>query len=186
MWAFGPTHPTTVVALCYVQVMLHREGKREESEDAHTRMIELKSATMKILLAQNNYKEAEEMQRVIVDLFKEIYGVEHKYTVTSMAPLANLLIKKEELDEAESLLRKTVKYIDIVIGPEHRFTQSVLNNLGSALAMQGKRAEAKEIFRLTLQRKVNALRVGLDDPQVAEALNNLYSCLEDNQTLYEV
>ncbi|EFR02374.1 hypothetical protein MGYG_05370 [Nannizzia gypsea CBS 118893] len=118
LWAFGPTHPTTVIALCHVQVALHIDGKHEESEAAHMRMVDLKRAAMKILLAENNYKKAEEMQRAIVDLFKEIYGVKNKYTLASMGVLGNLLIKKEEeLDEAESLLRETLKYCDTVLGP---------------------------------------------------------------------
>ncbi|KXX72863.1 Kinesin light chain, partial [Madurella mycetomatis] len=72
-----------------------------------------------VFLLQEEYDEAEQLQRQTMELRQKILGVEHPDTLTSMNRLALVFLLQEEYDEAEQLQRQTMELRQRILGVEH-------------------------------------------------------------------
>ncbi|KEF50792.1 uncharacterized protein A1O9_13157, partial [Exophiala aquamarina CBS 119918] len=116
----GTEHPSTLVSMNNLAVVLRDQGSDEE---------------------------AEQIYRQVVKVQKAALGAEHPSTLVGMNNLAVVLSNQGKYEEAEQKHRQVVDVKEVVLGTEHPSTLMSMNNLGVVLSNQGKYEEAEQMHR---------------------------------------
>eukprot|EP00967_Tisochrysis_lutea_P136944 scaffold244944_cov18-Tisochrysis_lutea.AAC.1 len=111
------------------------------------------------------------MHRAELELSKQVKGLEHPDTLTSMNSLANSLVRQGKWGEAEALHRKGVELSKKVKGLEHPDTLTSMNNLATVLVERGKWAEAAIGYREVIATSCKVW--GSEDPCTASFCRSL-------------
>lgn len=184
--ALGPRHPTTLVTLNNLAVVVQHQGRYGEAESLYRETLELHRVAFgphhpETLVTMNNlaamlghegrYGEAEPLHRETLRLRREILGPHHPDTLSSMNNLALVLEHQGRYDEVEPLHRETLRLYREVLGPRHPGTAASMNNLAEELDRQGRYGEAEALFEETLQLRREV--VGTRHPDTLSGMNNL-------------
>jgi len=105
------------------------------------------------------------------DIFREIYGEDHRQTLQCSNSLGIALMTGRRLQESEALLRSTRDDCLRVFGPEDTETISATSNLGICLRMLGRYDEAEPLLEEALEWKRREL--GEAHPRTLSAGLNL-------------
>ncbi|KAL9024719.1 MAG: hypothetical protein Q9196_006309, partial [Gyalolechia fulgens] len=169
----GKKHPTTLVGMNNLALVLENQGKYEEAEGIYRQTLAVREPVLgqkhpdtlvsmnnlaSVLGSQGKYEEAEGIHRQTVALQKSVLGKEHPERLSSMNNLALVLDSQGKYEEAERIHRQTLAVRESVLGKEHPETLSSMNNLACGLYRQGKYEEAEGIYRQTLALRESVLR----------------------------
>lgn len=91
------------------------------------------------------WKEAEELDRKVMEMNQKALGQEHPVTVISMADLATIYEKQGRWKETEALELNVVKTSQNWLGTEHPFVLSSMATLASTYRNQGRWKDAEEL-----------------------------------------
>ncbi|KAK3938097.1 kinesin light chain [Diplogelasinospora grovesii] len=206
----GAEHPSTLVSMNNLALVLNSQGKYEEAETLHRQALELSAKVFgaehpstlasinnlaSVLNSQGKYEEAETMYRQALKLWTKVLGAEHPDTLASINNLASVLDSQGKYEEAETLHRQALELRTKVLGAEHPdtpasmnnlanvlYSQGNINNLANVLDSQGKYEEAETMYRQALKLRTKVL--GAEHPDTLTSINNLASVL-DSQGKYE-
>ncbi|KAE8372665.1 violaceus kinesin [Aspergillus bertholletiae] len=103
------------------------------------------------LYSDGRWKEAEELEVQVLQLRKQVLGLEHPYTLTTMNNLASIYSNQGRWKEAEELWVQVLQLDKQVLGPEHPDTLTSMANLASTYWGQGQWKEAEELEMRVLQ-----------------------------------
>jgi serine/threonine protein kinase len=133
--------------------------------------------------ALGDYSVAEQMQRRVLDLRRQLYPQGHRDLGKALNDLAMSFAQQGRLPQAESLEREALEMGKKFPGPHPQDLPARLNNLATILRRQGKFAEAESLHReaLVLNRKL----LGNEHREVAVTLNNLALALRQQDKFAE-
>jgi tetratricopeptide (TPR) repeat protein len=117
------------------------------------------------------YKEAEEMYRRSLELYKSVFGPTHSDTLASMNDLGLVLQRLGRYAESEEMHRVTLELRKSVHGPNHPDTLTSINALAGVLQSLGRYEEAEKLHRETLE--LSKSLSGLEHPDTLTIMNNL-------------
>ena len=117
-----------------------------------------------------------------MQLRKQLQGVNHPDTATSLNNLAQLYSFQGKYEEAEPLYIQALQLRKQLQGVNHPDTATSLNNLAQLYSFQGKYEEAEPLYIQALQLRKQLQ--GVNHPDTATSLNNLAS-LYESQGKYE-
>ncbi|PVF91068.1 hypothetical protein CPB86DRAFT_878704, partial [Serendipita vermifera] len=140
-----------------------------------SRVLSIRGRLGSALRECGEWKEAEKIQREVLELQREILGSKHPDTIIAMNDLANTLSDRGQLEEAERIQRELLDLLNEVLGPRHPDTITAMNNLAHTLGDRGQHEEAEQIQRevLKLQSEIQGPR----HPDTITAMGNLASTL---------
>jgi hypothetical protein len=72
-----------------------------------------------VLYDELRWKEAEELQRRVVDARKKVYGPDHALVLGGTANLAVSILQQGRSDEAEMLLLYTLQRLKAILSPDY-------------------------------------------------------------------
>ncbi|KAL3294287.1 kinesin light chain [Colletotrichum asianum] len=126
-------------------------------------------STMRLLAytleSQNNYEEAERLQRRVFEVREIIQGLENSDTLDCLRNVAECLSKQGKHEEAERLSQQAVEAWKRMFGPEHHFTINAMKDLS--------RLSSRPIL-IGIQRKLEEINNGmLETEEVSEELERI-------------
>ena len=131
----------------------------------------------KVLERHENFKEAEKMHRMAVDICVRCFKKDHTYTLNGRNNLAIFLKKQCRWQEAEQMHREVLEVRRRVLGENHEDTQRSRNNLASVLREQGKWQEVEDMHRELLE--VRRRDLGEEHPDILSISQNLAAVLQE-------
>ncbi|PVF93981.1 protein prenylyltransferase [Serendipita vermifera] len=129
------------------------------------------------------WKEAEKIQREVLELSREILGSQHRDTIRVMGNLALTLGYRGQLEEAEKIQREVLELRKGILGPRHPDTILAMNNLAYILGHRGQLEETERIQREVLELWTGVL--GPRHPNTIGSMSNLAYILGDRGQLEE-
>jgi tetratricopeptide (TPR) repeat protein len=132
----------------------------ENAHQARLDRAKFASNTAWYLMQMGEYAEAGRFVRSAVKTRKEVLGLEHQDTLTSVGYFGLLLLKQGKYEEAELMLQRALQRREKVLGPEHQDTLRGIQDLGAALKKQGKYKEAEAMHQRALQGQEKVLGPG--------------------------
>jgi tetratricopeptide (TPR) repeat protein len=124
---------------------------------------------------QGQWKDAEKFQLQATGLRREVLGLEHPDTLTSMANLASTYRNQGRWKEAESLEVQVMETRKRVLGEEHLDTLVSMNNLALTFLNQGRWKEAESLGVQVMETRKRVL--GEEHPDTLVSMNSLASTL---------
>ncbi|PVF91854.1 hypothetical protein CPB86DRAFT_830363 [Serendipita vermifera] len=97
------------------------------------------------------WKEAEEIQREVLELRKEILGPRHPDTILAMDDLASTLDDRGQLEEAERMRREVLELQKEILGPLHPNIIQTMYSLVYTLHERGQLEEARKMAQEGLE-----------------------------------
>jgi len=143
-----------------------------QGKDLRTRLY-LQEGISFYLWSQGRYREAEEMDILILEENKKEFGLEHPETLESMGSLASTYEDQGRLDEAEELDRHVLEIRKKQLGPEHRVTLTSMSNLASIYEKQGRLREAENLALEVFETRQKVF--GPDDDETLDSMAQLGS-----------
>ena len=193
----GKEHPSTLISMDNLAVILDKQGKYKEAEEMHQRVLLLRERVLgkehpHTLSSMNNlasamddqgrYEEAEEIHRRVLLLRERVLGKEHPDTLSSMNNLATVLYHQCKYEEAEEMHQRVLPLRERVLGKEHPNTLTSVSNLADTLNSQSRYKEAEELSRRALAIRGRVL--GKDHPHTLTSVYNL-ACLLHRKKQYK-
>ncbi|THC88361.1 hypothetical protein EYZ11_012192 [Aspergillus tanneri] len=123
------------------------------------------------LYSDGRWKEAEELEVQVVELYKQVLGPEHPHTLASMANLASTYSNQGRWKEAEEMEVQVVKLRKQALGPEHPHTLTSMANVASTYRNQGRWEEAEELEVQVMELSKQVL--GPEHPDTLASMDNL-------------
>ncbi|PVF97368.1 TPR-like protein [Serendipita vermifera] len=142
---------------CNIEVIKHF-GLRD------SRALSIRDRLGTALRECGEWKEAEKIEREVLELCKEVLGPRHPDVIHATHSLALTLGNRGQLEEAEKIEREVLELWKDILGPQHPYTIDAMNNLASILSDRGQLEEGEKV-----QREVLKLR------NTIRAMNNLAS-----------
>ena len=121
-----------------------------------------------LYLDRQRYKEAEELCRRSLEIFRRELSNEHLSTIRTIGALADICARQAKWDEAEQLSREAAETGQRVLGVEPRDSRKALARHSRALKMLGRFAEAESVSRQLLESQRHTLESG--DPDILNSL----------------
>jgi len=100
---------------------------------------------------QGRWKEAEDLEVLVMETSSRVLGQEHPSTLTSIANLASTFWNQGRWKEAEDLEVLVMETRKRVLGQEHPDTLTSMNNLAWTWKGQNRDAEALDLVSLCLE-----------------------------------
>jgi len=110
------------------------------------------------LLSSNKFKDAEELDRISIELAEQSLGSSHLCTLELKRKFACVLSERGSYDEAESLELYVITALEHQLGEDHERTLHSRTNLGYTYMNLGMWEEAELIFRDIIQRASKVLK----------------------------
>jgi tetratricopeptide (TPR) repeat protein len=148
--------------------------KRRQPEGA--RSLDTLSGVAAMLHAQGRYKEAEDVQRQVLQSSERVLGSDHPDTLSAMNNLAQTLYAQGHLARAYELQDQVVEAMTRLVGKEHPDTLSSMDNLAQTLKAQGDLARAHELQEQVFEARTRLQ--GKEHPDTLSAMNNLAQTLK--------
>ncbi|PVF91412.1 TPR-like protein [Serendipita vermifera] len=117
------------------------------------------------------WKQAEKIEREVLELCQKALGPRHPDTIHAMGELAYTLGHCGQLEKAEKIQQEVLVLQREILGPQHPDTIRAMNNLAYTLGHRGKREEAEKMKREVLDLWKEVL--GPRHPDTIRAMNNL-------------
>jgi tetratricopeptide (TPR) repeat protein len=112
----------------------------EDTLAAMTNMASVESALGRL-------KEAEELNRSVLEVRQRVLGPDHPWTMLSQRNLTANLLRQNRAAEAEPILRDLLARSERVLGPNHTDTLSIANSLAAAMRQLNRLDECEAILR---------------------------------------
>jgi tetratricopeptide (TPR) repeat protein len=122
---------------------------------------------------RGQWKDAERFQLEAVELREEIFGSEHRDTLTSKASLASTYWNQGRWEEAEKLEGQVMETFKTKLGADHPDTLTSMGNLASTYRNQGQWVEAEKLEVQVMETRKTKL--GADHPDTLISMANLAS-----------
>jgi hypothetical protein len=135
------------------------------------RSLDTLSGLAAMLLAQGRYREAEEVERQILQSSERALGSDHPDTLSSMNNLAQTLYAQGDLARAYELQERVVEAMARLQGKVHPDTLTSMNNMAQTLKAKGDLARAHELEEQVLEAR--AQLQGKEHPDTLTSMNNL-------------
>ncbi|PVF91038.1 TPR-like protein, partial [Serendipita vermifera] len=183
-WTFAGVYESTgrwnasVVLWKYCDIQAIKEFGLRDS-----RALSIRGRLGSALYGCGEWKEAEETQREVLELQREILGPRHPNTTITMNDLAVTLGDRGHVEEAERIQRDVLELQSEILGPRHPDTIRAMNNLALTLGRRGQLEEAEKIQQDVLELQSGIL--GPRHPDTIGAMNNLAYTLADRGQLEE-
>ena len=129
------------------------------------------------LFQQGHLKEAESLERTLLERQRRVLGTDHPSTLSTMDLLASTLCEEGNCSEAVNLDREVLERERRVLGPEAFGTVSTMDNLSEALAFNGQLAEAEKLEQESLDIQIRVY--GFENLGTISAMMNLASIQRD-------
>ena len=124
----------------------------EKVDAEHPKKLAIATTAATILVRQGKYKEAEKMQRYVLEHRERTIGLSHPDTLVTIADLASTLINQGKCNEAQALLQQGIETWEHSPDLEtHRFRFSTYSMLGWVLEEQGKHEDAEVNIRKAIE-----------------------------------
>src|SRR5882672_10773415 len=117
------------------------------------------------------WKEAEELEVLVMETKKRMLGEEHPHSLTSMGNLASTYRNQGRWKEAEELAVLVMETSKRVLGEEHPSSLTSMANLASSYSKQGRWKEAEELEVLVMEMRTRVL--GEEHPDSLTSMGNL-------------
>jgi Tfp pilus assembly protein PilF len=127
------------------------------------------------LCLRGEYKTAEKVVRMSVNVREKVLGPEHHATLASINNLGWVLCSQGKYEEAEAMHRRALEGSEKVLGPENPATLASVDNLGRVLSRQGKYGEAEAMHQQALNTREKVL--GPEHPDTLASVDNLGTVL---------
>ncbi|PVF97371.1 TPR-like protein [Serendipita vermifera] len=147
------------------------------------RALSIRSRLGSALAECGEWREAEKIEREVLELSKEILGPLHPDTITAMNNLASTLHVRGQLEDAEHMKREVLELRKEILGSRHPNTIAAMHNLASTLVDRGQLEEAEKIQQEVLELLCEVL--GPRHPDTIRARNSLASTLGQRGRLEE-
>ena len=128
------------------------------------------------LYNQDNYRDAETMQRREVAITRKVQGEEHPDLATRLRNLAVILNAQAKYAEADPLTRQALAIRRKALGDEHPTTIRTYGDLAHILNRQARYKEAEPIYRRILEHHVKFYRA--DHPEIVWAYGRVAANLQ--------
>ncbi|KAN0069055.1 TPR-like protein [Elaphomyces granulatus] len=148
--ALGPEHPSTLSSMANLAFIYWNQGR---------------------------WKEAEELEVLVMETRKTVLGQEHPDTLSTMNNLASTYRKQGRWKEAEELQAKELEICQRVLGEEHPDSLISMNNLALTYGEKGRWKEAEELQVRVIETRKTVL--GQEHPDTLTSMNNLASTYGD-------
>jgi tetratricopeptide (TPR) repeat protein len=132
-------------ALPVAQRLVILRTKRYGSDDPATAIALHNNA--EILIAQNRFAEAGQLQMKALAIFEKKLGPKHVNTAAALHNMGAILLRQEKYPEAENYLRRALAAKEQALKPGHLSIAHTLDNLAAALEGQGRQIEAEKFRR---------------------------------------
>lgn len=106
------------------------------------------------LFQEGRLKDAERLQRKLLERERRVLGPEQNETLGTMDQLASTLSEEGSYAESEALYREELAARKRLLGADAFPTLTVMDNLSIVLSMDGKLTEAEKLEQETLDRQV--------------------------------
>ncbi|PVF91851.1 hypothetical protein CPB86DRAFT_802509 [Serendipita vermifera] len=161
---------------CDIQV-IKEFGRRDP------RALSIRGRLGSALARCGEWKEAEEVEREVLELCKESLGPLHPDTIAAMNNLASTLHVRGQLEGAEQMKREALELREEILGSRHPDTIATMHNLASTLVDRGQLEEAEKIQQEVLELLCEVL--GPRHLDTIRARNSLASTLGQRGRLKE-
>ncbi len=128
------------------------------------------------------YKKALPFALKMLELKKDIYGVEHLEVATILNNIGDIHFKDKNYSDAEVNYLRALKLSQKLLGTDHLQVALNMHSLGDVYRESGVFSRSEKFYQLAIRIRENAL--GADDQYVANSLNNLAE-LYKNEKLYK-
>ena len=131
-----------------------------------------KYTSFELVMRENgDLKTAEQLGIQIMEMRKNLFGVEHPDTLASMTILASTYQKQARWSEAEQLGLQVMKERKMLLGLDHPDTLTSMANLADTYCHQGRWNEAEqiEVEVMDLRKKL----LGIEHPDTLISIGNL-------------
>jgi serine/threonine protein kinase len=186
----GDEHPDTLPSINNLGLLYYREAKYDKAlalleEGAKTgrRVLGDEHPAVLLLLHNlvhlyqfSNLGEAEKLARTVLKGMENVYGDEHRETLTAMNTLASIIEARGNLDEAEPLYVRCLDLRRTVLGENDPDTLVSLNNLALVYVKRNRLDKAEPMFKDALRAFTQVK--GPKHPATALAMNNLGALYE--------
>ncbi|KAL1965117.1 hypothetical protein VTN77DRAFT_6030 [Rasamsonia byssochlamydoides] len=139
----------------------HAQSVLEFTQDAEGQSlrnrIHLQAGIAYYMWSQGRYKEAEELDILVLEAKKKEVGLEHMETVECMSYLASTYEEQGRWAEAEELDRQVVELRKKLLGPEHLDTLTSISALAKTYMYLGRLDEAETLATDVLEKRKNKL-----------------------------
>lgn len=139
----------------------HAQSVLEFTQDAEGQnlrnRIHLQAGIAYYMWSQGRYKEAEELDILVLEAKKKEVGLEHMETVECMSYLASAYADQGRWAEAEELDRQVVELRKKLLGPEHPDTLTSISVLAKTYMHLGRSSEAETLAADVLEKTKNRL-----------------------------
>jgi tetratricopeptide (TPR) repeat protein len=129
------------------------------------------------LLSDGRYDDAELPLTDVVEVGKQILGINHPNTLSSMANLASTYRHQGRWTEAEELFVQVIETRKRELGSEHPDTLTSMGNLASTFQNQGRWTEAEELKVQVMETMKRV--VGPEHPDTLTSMGNLASTFKN-------
>lgn len=146
----------------------------KEGEKFGPRDIRLASSLNNLALLLNQTlrsKEAEELARRALEIYREALGPEHRYVASVLANLGQIKETEGDFKSVEELYTQALSIMQEKLGPEDPHLANTLGHLGELSMKEGKYEEAERRMRRALQ--IQEKSYGHESKPVAVQLNSL-------------
>ena len=117
------------------------------------------------------WKDAEELQVVVMEKMKRLLGNDHPDTLTSMNNLASTYMEQGRWKDAEVLEVVVMEKRKLLLGNDHPDTLTSMNNLATTYMNQGRWKDAEELMMVVMEKR--KLLLGNDHPKTLTSMANL-------------
>ncbi len=132
-------------------------ARRDAFGPQHRSLAKLMMDIAIVLKARNQPKEAEMIQREVVDILTKSFGDRHPSALLANVNLASTLADEGLLQKAEELQHHVQPILAEVLGPSHPDTMTASQVLTTTLVRRGKYKEAENIMRETVSFRTKIL-----------------------------
>jgi tetratricopeptide (TPR) repeat protein len=117
------------------------------------------------------WQEANELTKMCLEKSKEVFGEDHRQTLTFFSDLSTICREEQRWDEAEMLENKLRDISANVLGPEDPDTLTSISHLASIYRGQNRWEKAEEQEELLLEMRTRIL--GEEHPDTISTMSNL-------------
>ena len=144
----GEDHPTWLFGMSLLATALFRQGRLEETEAQHVRLLRLQ---------------------------RQLAGEEDPQTMKAMVNLGIIFLYRKKLARAEAVLRRALELQEAHLGPDYPERHKAMYNLALVLKLQNRLEEAEPMHRraLDLQRR----HLGDNHPETRQSLAHFLGLL---------
>jgi serine/threonine protein kinase/Tfp pilus assembly protein PilF len=196
--ALGNDHPSTIVTMNMLGLLLRFRGELERSHAVLTEALDRSRRVLGedhrdsrrivnnialVLRDMGRYSEAEPLAREVLSKARRLEGDDDESTMSYLNNLGILLISQGVYGEAEAVLREALERRRRVFGEEDRNTLKSMYNYGALFWARGDINEAEPHYREALERRRRVL--GEEHPETIESISALSALLHSQRRFSE-